>query len=480
MRRRRSRVTNFGAGIIAIVVIAIACYLVFGGSLPFSGSSFVLKAAFTSSTQLQIPSPVRIAGVNVGQVTSVQRLSGSDAGTITMNIDPQDLPIHADATMRIRTRIFLEGNFYVDLSPGTPTAPVLKSGATLPAANTAGPVQLDRVLGALTSDARANLQTLLIGLGSTLDLPPTAAQDATADPSVRGLTAGQALNKSLNYSAEAFKASAIVNQALLGLQPRTDLSQVVVGNEQVFRGLAASSIQLGSLVATFNATMATFASRQQDLAATIRALPPLLNATNAADSALDASFPPTQAFAAAILPSLSAVAPTITVALPWLAQATDLVSNKYLGGLLQSLTPAVQNTASAVHATTTLLSGLDQFARCVSHNLVPTGNEVISDPPQSTGLTVYQELYQSAVGLAGAAGNFDGNGRYIRSSAGGGAQQVQTSVIPGIGPLYGNAVLPPLGTRPAYAGAAPPINRTLACYKNAPPKLNKVSTGAGP
>jgi phospholipid/cholesterol/gamma-HCH transport system substrate-binding protein len=479
--RRRSRVTNFGAGIIAIVVVAIACYLVFGGSLPFSGSSFVLKAQFTSSTQLQIPSPVRIAGVNVGQVTSVQRQRGSDAGVITMNIDPSGLPIHADATMRIRTRIFLEGNFYVDLSPGTPTAPILKSGQTLPAANTAGPVQLDRVLGALTSDARANLQTLLIGLGSTLDLPPTAAQDATVDPSVRGLTAGQALNRSLNYSAEAFKASAIVNQALLGLQPRTDLSQVVVGNEQVFRGLAASSIQLASLVTTFNATMAAFASRQQDLAQTIRALPPLLHATTAADRALDASFPPTQAFAAAILPSLPAVAPTITVALPWLKQATDLVSsNNYLGRLLQSLTPAVQNTASSLHSTTSLLSGLEQFARCVSHNLVPTGNEVINDPPQSTGLTVYQELYQSAVGIAGAAGNFDGNGRYIRSSAGGGAQQVQTSIIPGIGPLFGNAVLPPLGTRPAYAGSAPPINRTVACYKNAKPDLNQVKTGAGP
>ena len=174
------------------------------------------------------------------------------------------------------------------------------------------------------------------------------------------------------------------------------------------------------------------------------------------------------------------LAATITVALPWLKQATDLVSNSYLGGLLQSLTPAVQNTASSLHATTSLLSGLENFARCVSHNLVPTGNEVINDPPQSTGLTVYQELYQSAVGLAGAAGNFDGNGRYIRSSAGGGATRVETSVVPTVGPLYGNAVLQPLGTRPAYAGAAPPINRNVACYKNAKPDLNKVSTGAGP
>ncbi len=47
-------------------MIFAACYLVFGGSLPFSGSPFVLKAMFTSNTELHIPSPVRIAGVDVG------------------------------------------------------------------------------------------------------------------------------------------------------------------------------------------------------------------------------------------------------------------------------------------------------------------------------------------------------------------------------------------------------------------------------
>ena len=44
---------------------------------------------------------------------------------------------------------------------------------------------------------------------------------------------------SLKYSADAFRASAIVNQALLGIQPH-DLAGVVKGNEEVFRGLAAS------------------------------------------------------------------------------------------------------------------------------------------------------------------------------------------------------------------------------------------------
>jgi phospholipid/cholesterol/gamma-HCH transport system substrate-binding protein len=480
VRRGRARVSNLAAGMIAAIVIGAACYLVFGGTLPFSGSPFVLKAVFTTQTELHIPSPVRIAGVDVGQVTSVQRLSNqSDAAVVTMDIDGNGLPIHGDATAKIRPRIFLEGNFYVDLFPGSPSAPTLASGSTLAAPHTAGPVQLDRVLSALNSSARGNLQTLLQGIGASLDGRPTAAQDATQDPSVRGLTGGQALNLSLKYSAGAFRASTIVNEALLGTAPH-DLTNVVVGNEQVFKALAASDGQLASFVSTFNATMAALAARQQDLAQTIALLPPVLRSTESSDSALDASFGPTKQFARTILPGVKQLGPTITAALPWLHQATALASPSELRGLLSALTPAVQQTASALSATQALLSGANELARCVSHNLVPTGNALIKDPPVTTGLRVYQELFQSAVGIAGAAGNFDGNGRYVRASAGGGSVRAQTPVLPQIGPFYGNFVLPPLGTRPAFAGKAPPLRRDVPCFENPAPKLNDVRTGAGP
>src|SRR5436309_11375418 len=168
--RRRSRISAFTAGIIGILALAIVCYLVFGGSIPFSGTPYQIKAVFTSQTQLHIPSEVRSAGVKVGEVVSIKRMPGQDpsddAATVTIDIQTNGLPIHADATLNIRPRIFLEGNFYVDLRPGTPSAKVLASGSTLPAPQTSGPVQIDRVLAALNSDARANLQTLLQGLGS--------------------------------------------------------------------------------------------------------------------------------------------------------------------------------------------------------------------------------------------------------------------------------------------------------------------------
>jgi phospholipid/cholesterol/gamma-HCH transport system substrate-binding protein len=480
VRRHRSRVSNFAAGIIAAVVIAAAVYLAFGGPTPFGGSPFVLKAVFTTETQLHIPSPVRIAGVDVGQVTSVQRVPGSgQAAVITMQLNENGLPIHANATARIRSRIFLEGNFYVDLQPGSPNAPLLDSGQTLAAANTSGPVQLDRVLAALTSNARANLQTLVQGFGNALNNQPTAAQDATQDPSVRGLTAAQALNRSLRYSAGAFKASAIVNQALLGIQPH-DLSRSVAGNEQVFRALASRQTQLQGFVTTFDATTRALAARQHDLSDTIAALPPLLRTANRALTSLDASFGPTKMFAKAILPGIEQLDPTIGQALPWLAQATQLVSNTELGALTADLTPAVQQTASTIHATTSLVKQSDALARCVIHNLVPTGNEVIQDPPATTGAPVYQELLASAVGIAGAGQNFDGNGRYLRSSPAGGDVQVQTGDLGSQGPLFGNAVLTPLGTRPAWPGKAPPVKSSTACFQNPAPDLNRVTTGAGP
>lgn len=472
--------SNLTAGLVAVAVIAAAVYLAFGGPTPFAGSSFVLKAVFTSQTELHIPSPVRIAGVDVGQVTSVQRLDGSSqAAIITMQINDNGLPIHAGATAAIQSRIFLEGNFYVDLRPGPPNAPALASGATLPAANTSGPVQLDRVLAALTSNARANLQTLVQGFGNALNAPPTPAQDASHDPSVRGLTAAQALNQSLRYSAGAFKASAIVNQALLGIQPH-DLSQAVVGNEQVFRALASRQDQLQGFVTSFDATMRALAARQQDVSDTIAALPPLLHTANRALTSLDASFGPTQAFARAFLPAVQQLDPTIGQALPWLAQATALVSPSELGGLVADLTPAVEQTSASIKATTALVSASQTLARCVTHNLVPTGNEVIQDPPSSSGVPVYQELLQSAVGIAGAGQNFDGNGRYLRSTPAGGSTPVQTGNLGSQGPLFGNAVLPPLGTRPAWAGAPPPVHTTTSCYQSAAPDLNRVTTGAGP
>jgi phospholipid/cholesterol/gamma-HCH transport system substrate-binding protein len=237
------------------------------------------------------------------------------------------------------------------------------------------------------------------------------------------------------------------------------------------------------LIDNFEQTMAALAAKQDELSSAIAILPSLLKATDGADRALSASFAPTERFAGELIPGIKQLAPTISVALPWLKQLTALSSNSELGGLLKYLTPAVGNTSKALTSTATLIGEASQLSQCFTNVLVPTGNQTItqdSSPP--TGLKIYQQLFQSAVGLDSATQNFDGNGRYLRATVGGGADQVKSNALANGGSLYGNAVLPLQGTLPAFpsSGKAPTLDGKVPCYTQTPPDLNSAAQGGTP
>jgi hypothetical protein len=320
---------------------------------------------------------------------------------------------------------------------------------------------------------------VLQGLGQTLNGKPSTTADAGADPSVRGMTAAQSLNYALRYSAGAFKSLSIVNQALLGRRPG-DLAGVVTGESKVFTALGDNQAQLTGLVSSFDTTMDVLANNQQALSESVSLLPSVLRAALAADAKLDSAYGPTQRFARLILPAIRRLGPAVSATLPWLTQLTLLTSPSELGDLATDLTAAAKSGTELLRSTTSLAQAADSLARCLSGVVVPTGNERIKDPPLTTGEPVYEELFQAAVGLAGAAGNFDGNGRYLRASLGGGSDQVQTPALKGSGPLYGNAVKAPLGTRPELPSQPPALNSRVQCYQQSPPDLNSATTGQGP
>ena len=92
---------------------------------------------FENANNLKPNSPVRIAGVEVGKVKAVKAVeSGDGAARVTMEIKDKALPMHADAQAHVRPRIFLEGNFFVDVQPGSPSAPELKDGGIIPVRQT--------------------------------------------------------------------------------------------------------------------------------------------------------------------------------------------------------------------------------------------------------------------------------------------------------------------------------------------------------
>src|SRR5438105_4972192 len=270
---RRKRMTPLKAGVIGAVLLLIFLYLGFTKfANPFS-NPFEIHAVVPNAGGLRPDSLVRIAGVNVGKVTSVTPVEGSQAANITMQIESNGLPIHRDATFWIRPRIFLEGNFFVDVYPGSPSAQNVKSGYTFPVQQTREPVQLDQLFGSLQADTRRNLQILLTQYGSALK------------------QGGPAFNRSIRYWLPAYEYSSIVTHDALGLQPH-DLSNWIAAQATVSGAFDAHPQNLKNLISNFDTTAFAFARENVALQRTVAQLPKTLDAAMPAFRALNAAFPP--------------------------------------------------------------------------------------------------------------------------------------------------------------------------------------------
>jgi phospholipid/cholesterol/gamma-HCH transport system substrate-binding protein len=476
------RWTRFRIGLLAIVLILISVYFGFTKDIPFT-HGYYLHAVFESSNNLRPGSPVRIAGVNVGRVKSVKRYGRTDLTDVTMEIDEVGLPIHRDATLKIRPRIFLEGNFFVDLRPGSPSAPEVPDGGTIGSAQTAMPVQFDQLLTALQSDQRADLQTVLQEFGKALDTRPTTAQEATLDADVRGKTGAQGLNGSYTYGPDALKGGALVNSALLGTEPH-DLSRMIAGIARLATALQPRERALQDLIVNFNTTAGAFAAQSSALTQAVGLLGPTLTTADAAFKSLDASLPPTRGFARDFTPAVLETPATVKAAYPWIAQTRALLRRNELGGLLAQLQPATADLARLEGESLTLLPQLDKANRCFARTIIPAGNIGVQDGANTTrrgdGSIVenYKEFWYTMVGLAGEGSNFDGNGSAIRTALGGGSQAVNFGTR--ASPIVGNTILKPLGTSPLYPAQSPSYKLEAPCYRQTLPDVNGPQAGPGP
>jgi ABC-type transporter Mla subunit MlaD len=469
--------STFQVGLVALVVLVICTFLAFSKDIPFT-SPFQVSAVFEDAPPIQRNTAVRIAGVDVGKVSAVEPAGDSAGVKVTMKLDERALPLHDDAVIKVRPRIFLEGNLFIDISPGSPSAEAVEDGHTFPITQTAAPVQLDQILGILKSDTRADLQQLLIGYGGALNGKPEPGEDDDQDPSTHGETAGQSLNDSLEFSADALRGGAILNQATLGTDLH-DLSKLIAAQQKVFAALSTNESQLKDLITNFNITMRALATERENLRETVRLLPDVLEAAGPALDNLNASFPSTRAWALEMVPGVRETPATIEAGLPWIRQTRQLVSRAELQGLLNDLSPAVAHFATFVDGQLKLLPRLDAFNRCQYEVVLPTGEQTIEDGNLSTGLQNYKEFWQSLVGLTSESQNFDGNGPYVRFQAGGGANRVQTGPVGNGGPLHANATGTPLGTRPART-PKPPYKPDVPCHRNPPADLNSARIGGGP
>jgi phospholipid/cholesterol/gamma-HCH transport system substrate-binding protein len=468
------RPSNSLIAIVFILIFTVGPYLAFTGHVPFTSYGYEVNATFANSANIALNSPVRIAGVEVGQVISTSR--DGDATKVTFTVDGAGRPIHDDAFAAIRPRIFLEGNFFVELDPGSPSAPEMDSGGTIPITHTSTAVQFDEVLTALQAPVRADLSQLLESYGQALTQKPSAAEDATQLPEVKGKTGAEALNGAFKYGGDAGRYGAQVTNALLGTQQK-DLSRLVAGAGRTFGALGSNERDLQGLIDNFNVFTGALATQSTNLATTIHLLAPTLKVTHASLVSLNRTLPPLRTYAIELTPAIAQLPGLISASKPWLAQVRPLLSGKEGGGVAKLLAESTPGLAGAAQASKeTALPQLNQLSLCTTKVLVPTGNQTINDQ-FSTGGPNYREFLYNLVNLAGFAQNYDGNGPYAKAQIGGGPVLVGEPNPQGNPHTlsdqinYAHTITAPLGNQPQLAGR-PPLKPESRCYKNPVPDVN--------
>jgi phospholipid/cholesterol/gamma-HCH transport system substrate-binding protein len=393
---KRRGPSNFTVGAVVLVVAILLTYLGFKKELPFR-HHYTINAVFRTANNIKPNSFVRIAGVNVGKVTKVEHIaSDKNAARVTMRIEKKGLPIHKDATVAIRPRIFLEGNFFVDIQPGSPSAPTLSDGDTIPVNQTSAPVQIDQVLGVLQGDTRKDLKRTLDELSTGL--------------SGQG---GAGFNRSIPYWKDAYERGAITADASLGYLEH-DLSGYIKNAGATAQALDQNDVQLKSLITNFNTTAHAFAVKDTALSAAVAELPNTLHAGIPALESLNRAFPPLRRFIADARPAVRSSGPALDASIPFADQLRLAVQPSELRGLVHDLVPTVPALTKLQKATLPLYEQVRAASSCQNEVILPWTKDKIQDSDFPTDRNVYQESTGPLGGLAGESRSGDANGQWFR------------------------------------------------------------------
>jgi phospholipid/cholesterol/gamma-HCH transport system substrate-binding protein len=365
---------------LACVGVTLYLWLTFGGSIPLTPRGYRLSVLLPQASNIVPLSAVRIAGINVGHVVSVSR--AGNGARITAEIDPQFAPLRADATAVLRNKSLL-GETYLEISPGSPTAPALPDGGVL--RSRAQPqVQLDDVLSTFDAQTRAQLRSLLAGLSGGLH------------------GREQSLNDAVGWAAPAAANLGSVIGALD--QQRGELQQLISNGGQVLNAVGNRQGILQAAVRSGHEVLAVTAARDRELRAIIDELPSFLDQLTATAHVATAE-------SAAINTAVAALEPLGPLLPPSLAQA------KILAPTLTKLLRDLPATITAGHTGLPALTSILRAARPALRQLWPAGRQLV---PLLQLLAVYRDFIVGPIATLGAATNGGSyqNGQFVHYAQG--------------------------------------------------------------
>jgi virulence factor Mce-like protein len=311
--------------ILIAVGFALSCFLLllflwvsFGGPVPLKAESYRIDAYFPEATQLATESDVRIGGVSVGKVKSVdlapvdKQVDGQDTSVVEMEIDPEFAPISSDARAILRQKTLL-GETYVELTSGTEPA---KSGA--PVSLGAAAASTD----ASSSDVESIPEGGSLGLGQVQDQTQideifnaldketrTAFQQWQQGAAIairgRGLDLNDALGNLGPFLGDASNVLAVLRRQ------RDQLQGLVRDTGTVFDALSERDGQLADAITGTNSTFDALASEDQSLREFFQIAPTFENETQLTLQRLDEFQANTRPLVQKLLPVANDISPTL-------------------------------------------------------------------------------------------------------------------------------------------------------------------------
>jgi phospholipid/cholesterol/gamma-HCH transport system substrate-binding protein len=195
---------------------------------------------------------VRISGVPVGKVKTIEPDRSTGRSIVTIELKPRYAPLPSDSRAILRQKTLL-GETYVELTPGSASAPTVPERGTLRESQVSDTVQLDEIF-------------------RTFDKPTRVAFQTWMQEQAKGIGGyGRDLNDALgNLAPFAEDTANIVD--ILNRQEGA-VRSLVSNTGVVFDALSERDGQLRSLIVNSNKVFEATASRDQQLKETFMALP---------------------------------------------------------------------------------------------------------------------------------------------------------------------------------------------------------------
>jgi phospholipid/cholesterol/gamma-HCH transport system substrate-binding protein len=245
--------------LLVIAGFALSCFgimlflwVTFGGSTPFKARPYEIKVPLNEAAQLAQQSDVRISGVSVGKVKTIEVAPSGEQALATIDIDDKYGPIPRGTRAILRTKTLL-GETYVELTPGDSGGPALPDGGTLAAANVAESVQLDEIFRTFNKPTRAAFREWM--------------QESAVAIAGRGQDFSNVFAEFDPFFSELDRLVRVLDTQRLAVR------QLFRNGAVTFRALRGREGQLAELIRNSNTVFQTTAARSRDIEALFRAFP---------------------------------------------------------------------------------------------------------------------------------------------------------------------------------------------------------------